>query len=105
MSSSQEDQECEASAENESNWSESVNDTDSGFKDDTETESIDNRSDEEGEDSDHAWKNEDSNKNKSKNCDDPSKKVGNWQIYVNITISIWSSLSGYGNVYIYEISI
>jgi len=74
MSSSQEDQECEAGAENESNWSESVNDTDSGFKDDTETESIDNRSDEEGEDSDNAWKNEDSNKNRSKNCDDPSKK-------------------------------
>ena len=64
-----------------------------------------NSSDEEGEDSDNAWKNEDSNKNKSKNCDDPSKKVGNWQIYVNITISIWSSLSGYGNVYIYEIFI
>merc|ERR1712079_185946 len=75
MSSSQEDQECEAGAENESNWSESVNDTDSGFKDtDTETESIDNRSDEEGEDSDNAWKNDDSNKNKSKTCDDPSKK-------------------------------
>ena len=71
----QRNQECiENSLENESNWSESGADTDSGFKDDTE--SIETRSDTDEDVAEgNTWKNHDEAEDAKTNGLDLSKKV------------------------------